>query len=1343
MHTCLAQSPVPSTFASLSIEDGLTSNAITALLEDQDGFLWIGTLDGLNRYDGYSIETYRAEDVIDHRLSDNFINTLFEDRAGFIWIGHQLGVDLYNPVTATLQPVKLEGASADGTNSFNALAIEEAHGAIWVGTAQGLLRIDLVSHAVLLYKHDALQPFTLNHDVITALEVDTSGTLWVATAAGLSTYDEQNDRFVHYDAPDQELLNNGTIRSLFLDSAGVMWLGGPGFLGKWNSNSESFDAYDLKNNNRNVEVISITADSPQTLWLGTSDSGLFLFHKADKSWIQVKHSDNKLNSLANNTVTSSLISRSGVRWIGTWNGLNYIKPEQPFKTQLEGRINAIHVDTDPDILWVGTIASGLFRLHTKTGEQEQFINNPGDSSSLGDNDIWAIEIGAEGDVWLATGGGGLNKFSPSTRTFERFMTDPTQPGSIRGNLLYSVLDDHQGQLWVGTAGAGLNVLEKSTSVFTHYPHVPADSQSLGYYSVWPLFKDKKSRMWLGTVGGGLDLFDATTNTFKHFRHDPDDPLSISSNRVLTIEDDSDGRLWLGTMGGGLNLFDEQENQFIHYTNQDGLAHDNIVCILSGRDNTLWIATLNGLTYFNPASDNRFVNFYETDGLPSNTFQTNACHKGPDGRFYFGTAHGLLSFLPSEIIPRSPPTVRLTAFELFNEPVLLDSSITHKKFIELPYDKNFVAFRYSAFDFANAENSVYSYQLEGLDKDWVFANDQRYISYPNLTPGQYIFRVKATNGNRVWGLEEASVQLVITSPPWKTPWAYTLYVLSGILLLMALAFSFTRWQRQKFERDNLLQHANRLAQLDKDKTRFFANISHEFRTPLSLIIGPLLTIIEDKAPLSKVALQSHLQIMLRNSERLLRLINQILDLTRLEANYLKIKASSQDLNAFIQNTILAFSPLADTYKLRLSSSLPDTPCFVYFDEEYMEHVVSNLLSNAMKFTPSGGRVHVTLKEEPSTVVLQIEDTGCGIPTEELGHIFKRFYQIDNTSTRKRDGAGIGLALAKEIVELHAGQISVTSEVGSGSKLTVRLLKGKDHLSPDQIIERVILDSPLDHSNLVITHQLSQERVFDIIPQTAHINNKDTEYSEDTTRVLIVEDNAEMRSLLRSILAPSYHVIEADNGCTGLEKARHELPDLIVADVMMDKMNGLELCKELKKDTMTSCIPVLIHTARASEKDILEGLRREADDYVIKPASPAIIRARVHNLIKQRRRLREQFNAGLFPVKKPNYPAESRVLKKIRAVMQENLSDPAFNIESLAKQCNMSYSAVYDHIKKEFNKPPSELLRTMRLESAAELLRNEKGNVSEIAYAVGFESLSYFGKRFREHFGMTPSNYLHSQ
>lgn len=1347
--------PTPLPFHRLSTDEGLSSNVVRALIQDQQGFIWVGTNEGIDVYDGYSFTKYPL-DLTDslHTLIEN-IAELYEDRSGMIWAGSRGGLLKINPPTGSITPFFHDPHDPASLSHNNVFALVETEpGILWIGTEQGLNRLNTETGDLVRYEHDPRRENSLCSNLITALTVDAQGTLWLGTQEGLCRFDPDTNGFTHFVADEDNLFSSphNFVRSLIADTAHTLWVGTQRGLSALDLETLQFTRtatpFDAMFPEKNGRIITLRLDAAGALWVGSDGGGLATLNLTTKTWTLQKLQPDQRRNASNESVRTILEDRTGLRWVGLWDRGLYketsLKPfityaynhDAPGYTLSSPIVTAIHPSTRSEIIWIGTYG-GLDALHPGTGHIEHFQSDPDNTHTLSYDEIWDLEESRDGALWVATMGGGLNRMDPARKTFKRFLKQSDWPGSISSNHLHSVLEDAAGTIWIGTVDRGLNRLAWPDEAFTVYlPDTTTRAPS--HYAIWPLLEDREGLLWIGTIGGGLNRYDPAEERFVSYMYDPDDSTSISGNVVQSIYEDDAGDLWIGTMGRGLNRYDRAEDRFYRYTTEDGLPHNTVTCVTGGRGAERWISTLNGLARLDLRTQ-QIIRFNKNDGLPSNTFRENACAEAPDGTLYFGSEDGLVAFRPEQILPdQQAPAVVLTGLDLFNEPITADSTLSYKKHVRLAYNQNVLTFHFSALHFAAPAENEYAYRLEGVDKGWHFVgSDRRSVTYANLAPGGYVFRVKASNSDGIWNDEGASVRLVISPPWWQTWPAFGLY----LLLFGVMTAGYVRWWQGRRERRRLQEHNAHLAELDKVKSHLFADISHEFRTPLTLIMGPLQDLLGGRHGALSPLLRKQHEMMLRNSRRLQRLINQLLDLARLEAGRIELQARLQDLPAFVRNTVQPFTPLAESEQITLVLPDPAEPCLVYFDLDALEKVLANLLSNALKFTPSGGTVTVTVQQRGAGVEMAVRDTGPGIPEEERTRIFDRFHQISAEDHLKRpyEGSGLGLALAKGLVALHGGTISVESVVGQGSTFRVQLPLGKAHLHPHQIIEKDLASTPAASDSMALP---PKEQTRSPSPPPASPDANPAEQGEDVTTLLIVDDNADIRSYLRSILEPSYAVLEAANGVDGLACARSALPDLIVADVMMPEMDGFALLRALQADPATDNIPVVLLTARVGPEDEQEGFETGAVGYVTKPFDADVLRARVQSLIAFRQRLRERLRHAPVVVADPPVPdPEPALAREARCLILEHLHDAqGFTVVDLADALHLSYSWMHHRFTNELSMTPTQFIRTTRVERAAALLDEKAGTISEVAYAVGFNSLSYFTKSFRERFGLNPSDYL---
>ncbi|MCH9028316.1 MAG: response regulator, partial [Bacteroidetes bacterium] len=840
------------------------------------------------------------------------------------------------------------------------------------------------------------------------------------------------------------------------------------------------------------------------------------------------------------------------------------------------------------------------------------------------------------------------------------------------------------------------------------------------------------------------------------------------------------KLWIGTAGGGLNLFDKENERFIHITEKDGLPNDVVYGILPDEKGNLWLSTNKGLSKYKPAK-NQFTNYDVNDGLQSNEFNTGAYYKSRSGELFFGGINGFNYFFPGKIgNKKSIPKLVFTEFKLFNKSVsvrdsnsVLQKTISETGKMKLSYAENVISFEFASLDYYAPTKNQYAYKLKGFNEEWIQLGTKREVSFTNLDPGEYVLRVKGTNSDGVWNEKGASIRIIITPPIWQTWWAYLLYVfvlLTGLYLIRRYELNRVNLKNQlKFEK----VESKSLREIDQMKSRFFTNISHEFRTPLTLILGQIDSL---QSSIKDLKNRGKLQVAHKNAKRVLRLINQLLDLSKLESGSLELKAEPHNIVSFLKSLFYSFESLADKKSIKLSFTSEQEKVFVNIEPDKMEKVFYNLVSNAFKFTAEGGEIAIkifevddnsvivrqsdsesqrsnlnrgklfqTNKATDSTIknkyaAISIKDTGIGIPEDRLSNIFNRFYQVDNLQTSDYEGTGIGLALAKELVELHKGIISVNSKEDEGTEFVIYLPISKEtKQTQDQVTS---VDQPQKASTERVSKEFQdqlEDELSNLVdePQDRPINGNDI----DRQIILVVEDNQDVRAYICEQLESKYSVIQAMNGEDGIVEAQESIPDLIITDVMMPKMDGFEFSKKIRRNEKTSHIPIIMLTAKASLDDKIEGLETGVDAYLTKPFSTKELIARVSNLIHQREQLRKRFR-GKTIIRPSDVTAASidqTFLEKVIKTVDVHIEDEQFNVDKLADEVCMSVSQLNRKLRALIDQPAGQLIRSMRLNRAAGLLKQNVGSVAEICYMVGFNDQSYFTRTFKKQFGHTPSEF----
>ncbi len=1276
--------------------------------------LWIGTFDGgLNKFDR-NTETfvrYVNDEKNQSSISNNKVYAICEDR-----------------------------------NSF-----------IWVGTANGLNRFDKKSGKFIRYFNNPEDQNSLSSSIISSLIYDNkTNVLWIATkSGGLTKLDISQNKFNRYQ-PDEKnpySVSENFINCLFKDASDVLWLGTfGGGLNKFDAKENKFIVYKKSGGHHYIPtnyVLSVDEDNSGNLLLGTYEDGLIILDPKTNKFISFDHNAGDPESIGDNMVQDIYKDKRGLIWLATWtSGVNKLITDKKFKhfkhnpsnkNSLSGNgVTAICEDRD-GIVWIGTELNGLNRLDLKNGNFTNYIHDPNNKYSITSDGVSDIKEDRDGNLWIVTDGYGFCKFDKKNNRFIRYQNNPDDNSSLPLDQVSVLLDDNYGDLLVGTFGAGLLKYDRKKNTFTKINYNPDEPDDITAAGIYCLAEDLNGTLWIGTYSNGLFIYDRKSGKSKWYYNIPGDAESISDNIISAILIRKDGTVYIGT-SNGLNKFDPIKEKFKRITESDGLPNNTIYGILEDDKGNLWISTNKGLSKFNPVKGT-FENYNEADGLQSDEFNQWACHKGKSGNLYFGGINGFNVFNPDNINNSDyKPPIILANLLLFNKQVpvgfdpilnrtILNQSLNETEVLELTHEDYVITLEFAAVDFTVPKNINYAYKMEGFDKEWTYVNaDKRFATYTNLNPGFYQFKVKSTNCDRVWNEPGRSLAIIINPPWWKTGWAYTAYGILTILLLYSIRTFDLKRQRLRHQLELEHEHAEKLEEVDRMKSRFFANISHEFRTPLTLILGPVEQIISDNI---NEGVKKNAILIKKNANNMLSLINQLLDISKIDSGKLGLQAAYQNIIPFLKGIVMSFESLATMKSIKLFLNYSKDEVMAYFDREKMETILKNLLSNSFKFTPSGNEISVSLTEiNGSSVEIKVKDTGIGISESELPKIFDRFYQVNSAHTREHGGTGIGLSLVKELVEIHHGLIAVDSKIGEWTEFKIILPLGKEHLTPQEMVsteDLVLSDNhPADKSEF---------------NSSTHNNNQVKNLITSKNIILIVEDNTDVREFIKDSLGNDYHYEEAENGEEGVKKAFDIIPDLIISDVMMPKMDGNDMTRALKTDQRTSHIPIILLTAKSGQENRIEGLETGADDYLTKPFDAKELHIRIDNLINLRKKLQEIYSADKFAViaksKHKLKGIDVQFMERILKVVEEHISEEEFTIENFGNEVGMSRSQMFRKIKALTGKSCSVYLRSVRLAKAKVMLQDREANISEIAYSVGFGSPSYFAHCFKEEFGFAPS------
>jgi diguanylate cyclase (GGDEF)-like protein len=1249
-------------FKQISIEEELSQSSVTCILQDRSGFMWFGTQDGLNRYDGYSFKVFRHDPRDDATISDNYIWCMYEDRSGMLWIGTNGGLNRYDPETDCF--TRFQHAASDpeslGDNDVRAVFIDRS-GRFWVGTNGGLNRFDPGTGHFTRYRHLDSNPYSLSHNQVRCIYEDRFGGVWIGTeGGGLNRFDPGSKQFTCYQHDDSNpySLSHNDVQTICEDRSGVFWIGTRGGgLNSYNRRTGRFTCYQHDDSNpyslSHNNVLAIYEDRSGVLWIGTVGGGLNTFNRKTGQFMRFQHDAANSHSLSHNDIWSICEDRSGLLWIGTWGGgLNKFDPQtlrfshykhapNP-KSLSHNDVWCFYEDSFGEV-WVGT-RNGLNKFDRKTGRFTHYYHDDPDPDSIGCNDIRTIYEDRFRVMWIGTGGGGLNIFNRKTGVSTCFKHREQDPHSLSHNDVRGILEDRDGELWIATNGGGLNTFDRKNRRFTRFMKEDRAPDSLGNNYVLCMYEDRSGVIWVGTDGGGLDKFERKNGHFTHYRHDAPRPHSLSNNFVMSIYEDRSGVLWIGTYGGGLNRFDRKLTHFRAFLEKDGLPNEVIYGILGDSQGNLWISTNKGLSCFNPAKET-FKNYDAEDGMQNCEFNAGAYFQNRKGEMFFGGINGFNAFFPGQITDNlyQPPVV-ITDFLIFNRPVPLQrqkagsplkKSIHKSDALTLSYKDSLFSFEFAALHYANPKKNRYAYKLKGWDSDWIETDwKNRRATYTNLPGGNYVFQVKGTNKDGIWNQKGTSIKLEVLTAPWKTWWAYTLYFL--VLAAIVYVLWYVWGQKKKMAYEHSL--VKRLKEVDRLKDEFLSNTSHELRTPLNGIIGLTESLIDGAAGAINKKLAEDLSIVVSSARRLANLVNDILDFSRLKHRSLVLQKKAVDLRSLTDVVLNLSRPLVGKKKLEIVNAIEPGLPPVEADEERLQQIMYNLLGNAVKFTLSG-LIKVSAEVKDDRLVVRVADTGIGIPGEKIEGIFGSFVQGEGSVARTYGGAGLGLAITKDLVELHGGKIWVESTAGKGSTFFFTLpLSGEKLVKPSSGPVQVFAapkpelewkDSPVQQD----------------IPEAGDFH------------ILVVDDDPVSRQVLINHLSmQNYTISEASSGDETLKAFEEDNDfDLILLDIMMPGMSGYEVCREIRKCCPAYELPIIFLTAKNQVNDLVTGFISGANDFITKPVSKSELLARVNthlHLLEVTRNLEQKVEKRTHELKKKNDELQD-AYKKVEEV---SLSDP---------------------------------------------------------------------------------------
>ena len=1349
-----AQTPI----TYLGINQGLSNNSVRCILQDHKGFMWFGTFDGLNRYDGYSFRVFKNKVNDSASLINPFIYALNEDKKGHLWIGTRRGLSIYNSLTNKFTHLShtQKGTVSLVSDVIKAIGTDSLNN-VFVGAENiGLLFCkngNPVAEHIALKNEDA----TVTSYGVQVIKIGRGNKLWVFV---------QNKGLCLLDYPSMSLrLVNSTVQSassLEIDGNDI-WIGTSQGLYQYNITDGT--CVRMQNMNLSTDrILSLSLDKDRNLWIGTTGGGVAKWNRLSGKVEYVEAGDSKY-SLLSGDVYAIYVDKESRKWIGTLKGgINIIDPQKKrfqiiahdpgITAGFTGNFVSAFFEAPDSILWIGTDDAGINIWDRKKNSFTNMRYRDGDNRSLPSNTVTAIKGDAFNNLWIGTFTSGLLRLHAERNISKRYQCINPVSG-LENPVICVLFEDRRKMLWATTLRQGnrygaLYYYNKGADRF--------DAFDTNLSDLFVLYEDKPGNLW----GGNLNqLVKIDRDTKKHGFYSLGHP-------VKAVHEDKRGNLWVATEGGGLILFDRNQNKVVaSYTTDDGLCNNAILSILEDSLGNLWMSTLNGLSKFDP-SGKIFKNYYYNDGLQSNQFNYNAALALQSGEFLFGGIKGFNLFRPEQIsVSREAPPIAVTAIKINNtlvnagNPYVINASENEIRQLKIPYNEAILSFEFAALEYSVPEKITYAYYLEGWDRNWNYTGNLRTANYTHLSEGTYTFRVKNSNAEGEWSNREVAIKITVLPPWYRSWWAYMLYaiVIGSFVyvfwlyrsrqtrLKYEIALANVTLEKEKiekekhqaeYEKEKAVHEADRIInekenELNTKRLDFFTNITHEFRTPLTLIINPVKDLLQkDEAGNEK---NSELSIVYRNARRMLSLVDQLLFFRKADVGLDQVKPARLNFYTLCHEVYLCFVQQAKARHIQYEFICNNPQLEIYVDREKMEIVLYNLLSNAIKYTPDNGAIVFKIEETDEDVEITVADSGIGIPGEVGDKLFNKFYKAEGRDVQVKPGFGIGLYLVRQFVEAHTGKVSYTSILGKGTTFHTKLKKGKDHFDPaliseERTVQPVFLDELYGNNELINPH--IENRKEDLLQPIVTAKQV----------MLVVDDDQEIRRYIAGIFREQFNVFEAVNGKEGLQMAEKHFPDIIISDIKMEEGDGIALCKAIKSHASLSHIPVILLTGTQSQDLKLEGVEGGADDYITKPFEKELLLARVSNLQKTRVNLQKYFFNEITLNKHDLKISEEykEFLEKCIAIVESHLDNDEFTVAQLATEMGKSYSSVYKKIRMISGQSLKGFVRFIRLRKAAELFINTNSNVNEVAFQVGIYDAKFFREQFNKLFKMNPSEYI---
>ncbi|WP_162623232.1 hybrid sensor histidine kinase/response regulator [Confluentibacter sediminis] len=1326
-------------FYLLDVEDGLSSDFIYSIEQDSLGFIWIGTQEGLNRYDGTQFKVYKKGDLAYNKnISDDFIYQIRAIDHGKLLINTAEGINIYRAKSETFEVLNARnGLLSNYINYFS-----YGHDEMILGLKSGIKRINDQINLELKNNHLGKGTSFSSND-ITSLEKQGDSLIWIGTDRyGLYKLNYKTRSVSHVKLRDHINSHSLQIITLYTTGDGGLWIGtdeGIYVITATNNILQLKKSFVEGEGLSDDKILCFEEDNTGQLWIGTRNGGLNIINKSDflqqKSDLYVKWylPKDDGSSVYNRTVSALKMDRDDNMWIGTSTGLNFVSIKgEPIKLLRKNlfnsnglshdRIGALSESYDGKI-WIGTDGSGLDLLNPNNGEFKHYQHQNNNPFSLSNDYIISLYEDKKKRLWIGTYQGGLNRMDTATGECRHYLEGEMEDGSD----VRVIFEDSKKQIWVGTNRGGLYKYIEKTDQFEFI-------SSLGKIDIRNIREDYKGDFWLATYGDGILRY--TPNTSEAIFYNSTTVKGFKTDIVFCVQPLSNGDVLAGTLNQGLIRLNPTRKSIITLTEKNGLSNNTVSSMTVENENNIWLGTFKGISHYNPLT-NKIYNLNTYSNIQQGMFNIGSSIITKSGVVYLGGDKGLNIFNPNNLhVKKETYPVVFEKLEVLDKKAsvskdngsgVLDKSILYEDHIILNYDQTFFSIDYAALKYPFVKSINYSYRIDGYNKNWINTNTAGKVNVINLPHGDYTLNVKAKFGSGNEVIKQ--MHITIKPPIWKTPIAYVFY----ILVLIVAIYGVVKYYSERIKLINSLLFEKKQRQLEHDfneeRIRFFTSFSHELRTPLTLILAPLEDLIEHTSILKH---KNSLKLIYKNAKQLLQSINRLLEFRKSNLGLSKLMVGKHNLSECLEQWVYNYFPLAKKRDIALSYEIPEETLIAWLDIEKMHTIFNNILSNAFKYTKDKGEIHVSLSFDEESFEIKVKDTGYGIKAEEIEHVFERYYQ--SNSTNNKNGLGIGLALSKSFAELHMGTIKIESELNKGSVFSVIIPRDKS-LFVNSVTQNYDLDQDIEDND------------FDVITEYKSLKDKPSNINLKETRelILLIDDNQDVLSYLDGLLENKYDLIYAKDGEEGVEKALRYIPDLIVSDVMMPIMNGIELCNTLKVNVETSHIPIILLTAKGNVESIQEGYTHGADDYIIKPFSSKILQTRIRNLLDIRSQLRNAFlnkeESKLEKLSKDSkiLDKEKSFLSQLENIILKNLDQEKLDVSMVADDIGMSRSSLFRKIKAVTGLNINQYIRKVKMDKAAELLKTGNYTIAQVSYEVGFNNVKYFRKLFKEQFDNLPSEF----